>query len=249
MKMKILYAILLLVLLNACSKYDNYSRPSETLKGQLTDSATGAGFQTEVGDNGVRFKMMDYTYSSNPTAWYFTCQQDGSYQNTIVPAGTYNVTPVGAFVPLVRTGGNGDTTKNTTVTIAIDGTVTQNFTVAPFLVVAWVGDPVVNSDNTITAQFKVVRGTTDAEYQQDLSNIYLYVNSSSYDVGNNNYDSRYTVAVSSPNTVVGQTLTVTTPVLPYTNATYYLRAGARINYSSEGVYRYNYNEPVAVTLP
>jgi hypothetical protein len=193
--------------------------------------------------------MMDYSYSKNPTEWYFTTQQDGNYECTMVPAGTYNVTPLGPFVPLVQTDDNGDTTKNASVTININGTVTQNFTVVPFLEISWIGDPVVNADHTITVQFKVVRGTTEAAYQKNCTNIYLYVNSSSYNVGDNNYDSRYTVAVSNPNDALGQTLTVTTPVLPYSNATYYLRVGARIDYSVDGTNRYNYNEPIAVKVP
>lgn len=235
--MKIPYTFLLLISLAACGKYDNYNRPSMTLKGLITDSITGQGLQTQIGDNGVRFRMLDYSYSNSPTAWYFTTQQNGEFECAMVPEGTYNVAPLGPFVPLEG------------VTININGTITQNFTVVPFLEISWIGDPVVNADHTITVQFKVERGTTAAAWQKNCANIYLYVNSSGYNLGDNNYDSRYTVAVSNPNDVIGQTLTVTTPVLPYTNATYYLRAGARIDYSVEGTNRYNYNEPIAVKVP
>ena len=235
--------------LPACTKYDNKDQPSMTLKGLLTDSVTGEGFQTEIGDNGTRFRMLDKSYSASPTAWYFTTNQDGDYNYTLIPAGTYNVTPLGAFIPMVILSSNGDTTKNASVTLNINGTITQNFTVVPFLVLTWVGEPVVNADNTITVQFKVERGTTEAAYQKDVQNIYLYVNSSSFNVGNNNYDSRYTVAIDNPNTSLGQVLTVTTPVLPFKNATYYLRAGARIDYSVDGVNRYNYNKAISVKVP
>ncbi|MFT4154964.1 DUF3823 domain-containing protein [Parafilimonas sp.] len=244
----VIYGLITALLFTACTKYDNYTQPSMTFEGTLTDSVTGEGLQTEVGDNGVQFKMMDYSYSGSPTAWYFTCTQDGAYKNSLVPAGTYNVTPLGPFVPFVIVDDDGDTTKDASITIDIKGTVTQNFTVVPFLVVSWIGDPVVNDDSTITVQFKVERGTTDADFQQDCTDIYLFVNASSYNVGSNNYDSRYTVAVSDPNDVIGDTLTVTTPALPYAPATYYLRAGARIDYAVNGVNRYNYNEPIAVAV-
>lgn len=247
--MKIQYIILALGLFCSCTKYDNKEKPSRVLKGLITDSITGKGLQTQVGDNGVRFRMLDLGYSVSPTAWYFTTQQDGNFECSIIPAGKYNVTPLGPFVPLVQTDSNGDTTKNASVTIDINGTVTQNFTVVPFLELAWIGSPVVNADNTITVQFKVSRGTTLPAYQQDLTNIYLFVNSSSYNVGDNNYDSRYTVAVNNPTSQLDQAITVTTPVLPFKNATYYLRAAARIDYSVEGVNRYNYNEPIAVKVP
>jgi len=245
----IIISMLHLLSFTACNKYDNYEKPDMTLKGVITDSLTGQGLQTQIGDNGVRFRMRDVGYKASPTPWYFTCKPNGEFECTLVPAGTYNVTPLGPFVPLVLTDSNGDTTRNASVTLNINGTVTQNFTVVPFLAITWVGQPVVNSDHTITVQFKVERGTTDPAFQQECSNIYLYVNSSSFNVGDNNYDSRYTVAVSNPNDVLGQTLTVTTPVLPFTNATYYLRAGARINYSVDGVNRYNYNEAIAVEVP
>ncbi|HEU4555144.1 MAG TPA: DUF3823 domain-containing protein [Chitinophaga sp.] len=245
----IIFSILGLLSFAACTKYDNYDKPGMTLKGSITDSITGQGLQTQIGDNGVRFRMLDISYKASPTPWYFTCNQDGVFACNMVPPGTYNVTPLGPFVPLVLTDSNGDTTRNGSVTVNMNGTVTQNFTVVPFLVISWIGKPVVNSDHTITVQFKVERGTTDPAFQQECTNIYLYVNSSSFNVGDNNYDSRYTVAVNNPNDALGQTLTVTTPALPYTNATYYLRAGARINYSVEGTNRYNYNEAIAVTVP
>lgn len=247
--MKIQYIVLALGLFCSCTKYDNKDKPSMVLKGLITDSITGKGLQTQVGDNGVRFKLLDLNYSASPTPFYFTTMQDGNFECSVIPAGKYNVTPQGPFVPLVQTNSNGDTTKNASVTIDINGTVTQNFTVVPFLELEWVGSPVTNADNTITVQFRVSRGTTLPAYQKDLQNIYLFVNSSSYNVGDNNYDSRYTVAVNNPTSQLGQTITVTTPVLPFKNATYYLRAAARIDYSIEGVNRYNYNEPIAVKVP
>ncbi len=244
---KIIYLLILVICLCSCSD-DNYDAPSETFSGTLIDQVTGSGFQTEVGDNGVRFKMSEISYDDNPTPWYFTCRQNGEFQDTKVFAGTYNIIPLGAFVPFVQTNDDGDTTKNESVTIAVNGAVTHDFTVDPFLVVSWVGDPVV-SNGKITVQAKIERGTSDPGFQQDCADIKLFVNSSSYYVGDNNYDSRYTVSVDNPNDVLGQTITITTPELPYSNATYYIRVGARINYTVDGTKRYNYNEPLAVTVP
>lgn len=247
--MKCSYIILLLAFFCSCTKFDNKERPSMVLKGVITDSITGQGFQTQVGDNGIRFKMIDKNYAASPTPWYFSTQLDGAFQCALVPAGTYKVIPLGPFEPLIQLAGNGDTTRDASVTLSINGTVTQNFTVVPFLVVSWVGEPVVNGDSTITVQFKVDRGTTNPAYQQNLSNIYLFVNTSSTNVGDNNYDSRYTVAIKDPTDHLGQVITVTTPALPFKNATYYLRAGARIDYSVDGVNRYNYSNPIAVKVP
>ena len=244
---KIAYLSALALCLFSCS-YDNYDEPAETFMGTLSDKISGSGFQTEVGDNGVRFKMLEISYNDDPTPWYFTCNQDGKFQDTKVFAGTYNITPLGAFVPFVQTDDEGDTIKNESVTMKMKGVITYDFTVDPFLVVTWVGDPSV-SNGRITIQVKIERGTSDPDFQQDCVDIKLFVNSSSYYVGDNNYDSRYIVTVDNPDEVLGQTITLTTPELPYSNATYYIRVGARINYAVDGIKRYNYNEPLAVEVP
>lgn len=247
--MKFSYIVLLLGLFCACTKYDNKEQPAGVLQGVITDSITGQGFQTQVGDNGIRFKMVDKLYAASPTPWYFSTQLDGAFQCALVPAGTYQVIPQGPFEPLIQLGASGDTVRDASVTLAINGTVTQNFTVVPFLVVTWIGEPVVNGDSTITVQFRVDRGTTNPAYQQNISNIYLFVNTSSDNVGDNNYDARYTVSIQDPNTQAGQIITVTTPALPFKNADYYLRAGARIDYSVDGVNRYNYSTVLRVKIP
>jgi hypothetical protein len=247
--MKLPYIVLLAAVFASCGKVDNYKQPDKSIKGLLTDSITGKGFQTQTDDNGVKIRMIDNSYTTHPTPWYFDTQLDGNFECKLVPNGKYNVTPLGAFVPLIQTDVNGDTVINRSWNLDINGAITQNYTVVPFLELKWVGSAVTNADNTITVQFQVDRGTTDPNYQQDVQNIYLYVNTSSNNVGDNNYDSRFTVAVANPNTLLGQVITVTTPVLPFKNANYYLRAGARINYSVEGTNRYNYTEPLTVKVP
>jgi len=248
---KIVYSIvyaLCLFCFTSC-EYDNYEAPAETFKGTVIDNTTGKGLQTEVGDGGVRFKMLELSWSNNPTPWYFTCKQDGQFQDTKVFEGNYNITPLGAFVPFVQTDNTGKITKDESLTIDIKGTVTHEFKVDPFLAVSWVGEPVANSNSTISTQIKIERGTTDPNFQQNCIDVYLYVNYSSPYVGNNNYDSRYSVHLSGAdaNNAVGKTITLTTPVLPG-NRIYYVRAGARIDYSVDGSRRYNYNEPKQVKV-
>ena len=124
---KIIYSIvyaLCLFCFTSC-EYDNYEAPAETFKGTVIDNTTGKGFQTEVGDGGVRFKMLELSWSNNPTPWYFTCKQDGQFQDTKVFEGNYNITPLGAFVPFVQTDNTGKITKDESLTIDIKGTVTH----------------------------------------------------------------------------------------------------------------------------
>jgi hypothetical protein len=245
---KLIYFIACALSVCSCT-LDNYDAPSETFKGTVIDKVTGKGFQTEVGDNGIQFKMLETSYKKNPTPWYFTCKQDGTFQDTKVFKGTYNITPYGAFVPFVETDDNGNITSDQSVNLDISGTTTHEFKVDPFLVVTWVGEPTV-SDGKITVKAKIERGTTNPNYQQDCTDVFLYINSSSPYVGDNNYDSRISVSLSgdeakaAPGSVVTLTSSKVTGKM-----TYYVRVGARIDYVTNGSRRYNYNEPKSIAVP
>ena len=253
---KIIYYLLCLILLpllNSCIKWDNYDLPKETLHGIIIDKNTGDSLNTEIGANGIRIKMMELSWTaSTVTPWYFYAMQDGSFNNTKVFAGNYNIEPQGAFVPLVQTDAVGNITKDSSKTVDIKGIANVKFYVEPFLKIAWVGQPVVDTSlKRITVQFLVTRGTTDPLFQQALTDVWLFINSSSYFVGNNNYDARYSTrktgaaAVACLNVV---TSIITTGVIPRHN-TYYIRIGARTSYLSQAVARYNYTKPIAVIVP
>jgi hypothetical protein len=223
----------------SCVKYDNYDEPSETLKGSIVEKDTHDAFQTEVGDNGVRIKLMEYSWSDNPTPYYFSVKQDGTFNNTKIFKGDYTILPEGAFVPVAPTD-----------TMSISGTVTQNYEVEPFLKIKWVGEPVVNG-NSISAQVQITRGTTNVSYQQKIIDVYLFINSSSLYVGNNNKDDRYCAHLtgSDAQNCLGSTVTLTTTNSLPKGRTYYIRVGARIDCNIAGTQRYNYNEPKSVVVP
>jgi hypothetical protein len=243
-----LACFILLVSLNSCIKWDNYDLPKETFRGTITDKTTGKPFNTEIGANGVRIKMMELSWTaSTVTPWYFYTLQDGSFNNTKVFAGNYNIEPQGAFVPLVLTDGTGAITSDLSVTSDIKGITNVDFQVEPFLNIEWVGDPVVNANGTITVQVIVTRGTTNTSYQQAVTDVYLYINNSSTFVGNNNYDARYSTRLTgtAASTSLNKTTTITTTGTLLANNTYYLRVGARINTTIQGVQRYNYSTVVS----
>jgi Protein of unknown function (DUF3823) N-terminal domain/Domain of unknown function (DUF3823_C) len=239
----------------SCSKDDNYAAPSETLKGKIIDGGTGQTVQGEVsGENGIgsRIELREISWSDNPTPMYLATMQDGTYNNTKIFAGTYKISADGAFVPLVQTGPNPvDNSK----TVEVKGGVTTvDFTVEPFLRVEWIGEPIVNPDGTITASFRVTRGTADPAFQLDVTDINLYVNNFKF-VGNNanSFDARYsnrvTYSGADGNNLLGQTLTMTTigGALPGKRS-FYIRVGARTTYPNNGR-PFNYNEVKEVAIP
>jgi hypothetical protein len=238
---------------NGCSKLDNYDAPDQTLRGRVIDGGTGKNVQTEISGNengiGTRIELRELSWDAGATPFYVNSMQDGTYNNTKIFAGTYKMVADGAFVPLVQTGAN-PVDKSQTIEVR-SGVTTVDFTVEPFLRIEWVGEPVVNTNGSVTVQFKVTRGTTDANYQLNVTDINLYINNNPY-VGNNNFDARYATRVAysgtTGNALLGQTITVTTTGTLPGKRDWYIRVGARTTFPNLGR-PYNYNEVKKVTLP
>jgi len=89
----------------------------------------------------------------------------------------------------------------------------------------------------------------DCQFQNDVSDLFLYLNTVT-NVGNNNYDNRYSKQVSysgsAGNALIGQTITLTTSGKLPAKRSYWLRIGARTTY---GLKQYNYTDIKKVTLP
>ncbi|MDB5129395.1 DUF3823 domain-containing protein [Mucilaginibacter sp.] len=250
---KIFYMIAICIVAvagSSCSKLDNYPDPTETLNGSVIDAGTNKTLQTENGGGGTRIKLMEISWSDNPTPFYISSMQDGTFNYTKLFAGKNVISAEGAFVPLVQTDASGATIIDKSQTVDIKGTTNVNFSVDPFLRIEWIGEPVLNPDGTVTASFKFTRGTTDPNFQQDITDVHLFVNSNKF-VGNNNFDNRYSPQIdyngSEANAQVGQTITLTTKGGPLpTKREYFLRVGARTNY---GLKYYNYTDVKTVTVP
>ncbi|MES2276535.1 MAG: DUF3823 domain-containing protein [Bacteroidota bacterium] len=240
---------LLMITAASCTKTDDYKGPDQTLQGTISDVATGQNVQGEVGDgaNSNRIKLLEISYSANPTPQYLGVMQDGTYNNTKIFAATYKIDAEGPFVPQVQTTPVVDQSQTLEVK---GGNTTVNFKVEPLLRVDWVGTPVLNANGTITVQVKMSRGTTNALFQNNITDIALFVNTSQY-VGNNINDASRTARTSytgnAANAVLGTTLTLTTVggALP-ASRDYYVRVGARTDY---GLKQYNYTGVLKVVVP
>lgn len=244
---------LTLLLAGACStELDNYPVPDATLRGSVINVNTGKPLQTEVSSRGTRIKLLELSWSNDPTPQYLYSMQDGTYNNNKIFGGTYNISVEGAFVPLIQTNSAGDTIVDGSKTVGVpSGEVTTvDFAVEPFLEVEWLGDPVINEDGTVTVQVRVTRGTDNPNFQPDMNAVFLFVNNTKY-LGDNNWDNRYSYAVvyggATGNDLLGEVISLTTRggALPG-NRDYYLRVGARTNY---GLQLYNYTEPKVISVP
>ena len=81
-------------LLCSCELFelDNYDGPGETIRGAVVDAATGNPVLTDQGSEGIRVRMTELSWGDNvehnPD---FFCRPDGTFQNTKVFKGRYNV--------------------------------------------------------------------------------------------------------------------------------------------------------------
>lgn len=240
---------LIIILSGSCSKTDNYAAPSDTIRGSVFDVVTDSTVQTEIGGGGTRVKLLETSYSNNPTPEYFQCMQNGTFNDDKVFSATYKVSVEGPFVPIVLTDSTGTVILDSSKTIELKNSATVNFWVEPFLRIQWVGKPVLNADSSVTVQVIITRGTNNPGYQGNLTDINLYVSNTMYN-GNNNYDPRYSKRTSyngtNGNSLLGQTITITTigGALPPQDV--YFRVGARI---AAGLNQYNYNAPLSIVYP
>jgi len=241
----IFFAFLLVAGIVSCED-DNYPAPAETFKGSIVDAETGEPFQTAVGATGVRIRMMEYSWSDNPTPYDMFAMMNGEFNNNRIFRGEYGVTPAGAFVSLPEE------------RIEIAGVVEKQYQVEPFLRVEWVGEPVVNGDGTATVQVKITRGTNNPDYQQALTEVWLYVSETQY-VGDFSFSPVFSTRLTGATLpLLDETVSIITGwpggigtgaqrTFPTYSKKYFVRVGARINKPVNSTNVYNYTTVKEIT--
>ena len=268
---KTLFYILLCVPLSfgACDlfKLDNYDEPAETLQGEVVDVATGERVLTDHGSEGIRVRLTELSWPDEATLQHnpdFYCMPNGSFQNTKLFKGTYNIRIDGPFIPLVRENTSGVPLADETKTMEISGVTKVKFEVQPFLNVEWVGDPTV-TNGKITAKVRVTRAVSETDFRTkiepmgnydaaflNVTDIQLFVSGSS-SVGYRARDTRWSSQIeytgSAFNGLLGQIVTIQSNDIIPSGRLVFVRAAARINYATETHRRYNYTEPLEIMIP
>jgi hypothetical protein len=271
MKQISLYIVLFaLISFSSCNLFelDNYDAPSETLRGEVIDVATGEPVLTDQGSEGIRVRLTELSWGPNVTPNPdFFCMPDGTFQNTKLFKGNYNIQIDGPFIPLIRENDAGVPIADETQTVDISGVTNVTFEVQPFLKVEWVGEPqVVNGK--VRAQVRVTRAVSPADFQakiepmggysssfQNVTDIQLFVSYSST-VGYRARDTRWSKEIlysgTAFNSLLGTTVNIETNGTIPSGRVVFIRAAARINYDTprgSGTRRWNYNEPLQVLVP
>jgi hypothetical protein len=259
----------LLSLASSCSLFDidNKDEPAETIQGEVVDAETGAPVLTDQGSEGIRVRLLELSWSDNPNPFDFFCMPDGTFQNTKIFRGNYNVRVDGPFIPILREDGNGTPIADETQTVDIAGTTKVRFEVQPFLNVEWVGEPEI-INGKIRAKVRVTRGVSPEDFQAkiepmggynanflNVTDIQLFVSYSSsvgYRARDERWSSKIEYTGSDFNALLGQTITIESIGAIPSGRAVFIRAAARINYDTpkgSGTRRWNYNEAMQLLMP
>lgn len=259
-----------LLSLNSCGLFDldNKDEPSATLQGEVVNAETGAPILTDQGSEGIRVRLLELSYGENvqPNPDFF-CMSDGTFQNTKLFGGTYNIRVDGPFMPLLREDTRGVPLADDTQTEEITDLTKVTFKVQPFLNIEWVGEPQI-INGKVKAQVRVTRGISEDDFFskieplggynanfQDITDVQLFVSYSSsvgYRARDERWSSKIEYAGSAFSTLLGETITIESIGAIPSGRSVFVRAAARINYDTprgSGTRRWNYNEAKQLLVP
>ena len=234
---KITYIFLGMALLglSSCYKKDNWDAPDAQVYGNIIDSYTGKPLLASQNDWQIRIWDRSWTGSA-PVNQTIPVKQDGSYNNSKLFAGTYDMLPYGGpFWPIT------DTAKN--VVFSKSGTQ-KDFTVTPYLQLVEFTTSLSGTNLTMTVRLKAPKRTglpNIVEIKPYLS-LTSFVGESSY-INIAEYNNKR-IQINKPwLTEVGdiETSNVYTigPLPVKLGYTYNVRVGANVNDANR---KYNYSE-------
>lgn len=263
-KIWILFLGVTLMSLPSCFELDNWDAPDCTFHGTVYDSYTGKPILSSQND--WQFRIWERSWTGHVggavTHQELRIKQDGTYQNTKLFAGTYDMLPYnGPYWPV-------DTLKN----VVLKGKTEQNFTVTPYVQIV---DFTCTFDPTTPTPHLIFKCKVKAPiFEKDgvaLPNLYWVKAFISRTIwcgqGENSYIGEYLDADcrKQPNQpwdkVISEQITGTTnrgngvdtsgefyigPLPVKSGYTYWVRMGAAVNDTHR---KYNYSEILVIPVP
>lgn len=211
--------------LGAC-EMDNYDAPNATLQGKFINKVTGELLETSQGQGNMKLRIKEISFAKGDETVVVTEQnlnimQDGTFQNTKLFGGTYEMWPYESCCY---------ESEQVMQTVELKGgkTTKIEFEVTPYFEVEWVDEPWQDEEGFVNARFKFTcNPLPDATYTQAVPDKAKLFISTSVKVGDNS-DSRYTdndITVTAVDE--GNVLTVKTKAAIDFTQTFWLRIGVK----------------------
>ena len=174
--MKKILSILLLSLtafgFTSC-EIDNYDPPKAAVEGQVYDH-NGKPLQTAQGQGNMIIRIKEISYANGDpdvvvTEQNLNMMMDGSFRNTKLFAGTYEMWPYETC------GYPCEEEQRKTVVLKDGKTAHVEFTVTPYLTIDWVKEPWQDEDGFVHATFKFTRNEKEGFTKPDVEYAQLVI--------------------------------------------------------------------------
>lgn len=213
----------------ASCELDNYDEPNATFTGKIVDAQTGETVQTRQ-PNGIQIRLIQDGYE-NPVPYDFWSKNDGTFRNTKLFPGTYEVTvQAGPF--------HGTATQ--TVVLKAGSEVDATFQVEPFVRISNVS--ISAAGGTITGSYNLAMGdgTTVVKHSKLICDVMPIVHKNTNNLKKS--DENDLSAVSAPDLA---SMSFNDEITELPSGTYYVRVAVE---SDNTLGRNNYSEIVKVEL-
>jgi hypothetical protein len=240
---KIFYLITTVALfgMTSCMSIDNWDEPDACFTGRVIDSYTGENLLASQNDWKIRIWERSWT-EAVVNHQEIPIKQDGTYNNTKLFAGTYDMLAYGGpFWPC-------DTIKNVT----LDKTTTQDFTVTPYLQIIDFNYQLEGTQLTMSCRLRapIREGLPDLYRVSPFLSLTTFCGESQrIDISEYNNNVRIDINKSWANEVGDSDTSGTYTVGPIplkSGYTYYIRMGAAVNDANR---KYNYSPIEKIVVP